>query len=157
MASPKKFKTTIAIGEKGSVFIPVPFDPDVAWGIKARHHVNGIVDGKKLRGVVERGRDGYGITMGPAWARDCGVALNTMVEVVIKPEGPQRADLAPDIVAALAANPKAAEFFDSLAQFYRKAYLTWIDATKKRPELRVERIAEMVKLLRAGKKERPKP
>src|SRR3712207_7886764 len=30
-------------------------------------------------------------------------------------------------------HPNAAAFFDSLAQFYRKAYLRWIDATKRRP------------------------
>jgi hypothetical protein len=34
-------------------------------------------------------------------------------------EGPQRADLAEDIAAALAASPAAAPFSDTLAQFYR--------------------------------------
>ena len=47
-------------------------------------------------------------------------------------------------------------FFDSLAQFYRRAYLRWIDATKRRPDLRAERIAEMIELLTAGMKERPR-
>jgi uncharacterized protein YdeI (YjbR/CyaY-like superfamily) len=37
--------------------------------------------------------------------------------------GPQRGDLADDIVAAFDASPDAAAFFDSLAQFYRRAYL----------------------------------
>ena len=73
----------------------------------------------------------------------------------IGPEGPQRDDLAPDVAAALAADPEAAAFFDSLAQFYRRGYLRWIDATKRRPELRAERIAEMVELLRSGNKQRP--
>jgi hypothetical protein len=45
---------------------------------------------------------------------------------------PQRGDIA----AALAANPAAGAFFDTLAQFYRKAYLRWIDATTRRPDLR---------------------
>ena len=69
---------------------------------------------------------------------------------------PQRTDLAEDFAAALNAEPKAAAFFDDLAQFYRKGYLAWIDATKKKPEERVRRIRETVKLLKAGKKERPK-
>ena len=72
----------------------------------------------------------------------------------IAPEGPQRDDLADDVAAALAANPDAGEFFDSLAQFYRRGYLRWIDATKRRPEQRAERIAEVVKLLMAGVMER---
>jgi uncharacterized protein YdeI (YjbR/CyaY-like superfamily) len=62
--------------------------------------------------------------------------------------------LAPDVAAALDASPAAGVFFDSLAQFYRNAFLRWIDATKRRPEQRPVRIAEMVRLLEAGKKER---
>ena len=49
----------------------------------------------------------------------------------------------------------AAAFFDSLAQFYTRAYLRWIDATKRRPDVRAARIAEMVELLKAGRKQRP--
>jgi uncharacterized protein YdeI (YjbR/CyaY-like superfamily) len=79
------------------------------------------------------------------------------VTVELHPEGPQRGDLAEDIAAALAANPAAAAFWDTLAQFYRKAYLRWIDATTRRPDLRAVRIAEVVDLLAAGVKERPRP
>ena len=50
----------------------------------------------------------------------------------------------------------AAAFFDTLAQFYRKAYLRWIDATTRRPELRAARIAEVVDLLAAEIKQRPR-
>ena len=63
---------------------------------------------------------------------------------------PQRGDLGDDISAALEANPAAAAFFDTLAQFCRKAYLRWIDATTRRPGLRAARIAEVVDLLAAG-------
>jgi len=52
---------------------------------------------------------------------------------------------------------RATTFFDTLAQFYRKAYLRWIDATKRRPDLRPARIAEVVDLLAAGINERPRP
>jgi uncharacterized protein YdeI (YjbR/CyaY-like superfamily) len=76
--------------------------------------------------------------------------------VSLEPEGPQRADLAPDVAAALDASPAAAAFFDSLAQFYRRAYLRWIDATKRRPDQRPVRIAEVIRLLEAGERERPK-
>ena len=54
------------------------------------------------------------------------------------------------------ANPAAAAFFDTLAQFYRKAYLRWIDGTTRRPDLRAARIAEVVDLLAAGVKQRPR-
>ena len=83
------------------------------------------------------------------------VAVGDTVTVEIMPEGPQRDDLADDLAAALDANPDAGAFFDSLAQFYRKAYLRWIDATKRRPEQRALRIAEVIGLLGAGVKQRP--
>jgi hypothetical protein len=43
-----------------------------------------------------------------------------------------------------------------LAQFYRKAYLRYIDATTRRPDLRAARIAEVTDLLEKGIKERPR-
>ena len=86
-----------------------------------------------------------------------GIAIGDEVMVELAPEGPQRGDLANDVANALAANPAAGAFFDTLAQFYRKAYLRWIDATTRRPDLRAARIAEVVGLLAAGVKERPRP
>jgi uncharacterized protein YdeI (YjbR/CyaY-like superfamily) len=85
--------------------------------------------------------------------RGCATAGSRPVEVVVEPEGPQRGDLAEDVATALAANPKAAAFFDSLAQFYRRAYLRWIDATKRSPQMRAQRIAQMIDLLNAGVKD----
>ncbi len=110
-----------------------------------------------LRGAVETVADGYEIVLGPAWARDRPVDTAAPVEVTLVPEGPQRDDPARDVAAALEAEPEAAAFFDSLAQLYRKAYLRWIDATKRQPEQRPVRIAEVVRLLREHQKERPKP
>jgi len=88
--------------------------------------------------------------------RDAGVATGADVLVELAPEGPQRGDLADDICAALEASPAAAAFFDTLAQFYRRAYLRYIDATTRRPDLRAARIAEVVDLLAAGVKQRPR-
>jgi len=42
------------------------------------------------------------------------------------------------------------------SQFYRKGYLRYIDATKRRPDLRTARIAEVTGLLASGIKERPR-
>jgi hypothetical protein len=61
------------------------------------------------------------------------------------------------VAAALTDDPSAGEFFDSLAQFYRRAYLRYIDATRRRPDERAARVAEVVGLLGAGIKQRPGP
>jgi len=153
--TPQRFTTTVVTGPRGRVFVPVPFDPDAVWGAKPRHHITGTVNGMGIRGVIEPLDSGYGVVLGAAWRRDRGLAPGDRIEAVLSPEGPQRDDLADDIASALAANPEAAAFFDSLAQFYRRAYLRWVDGTKRRPDLRAARIAEMVELLAAGVKQRP--
>jgi hypothetical protein len=145
--------TVVAVGRR--VYVPLPFEPDEVWGPKPQHHVHGTVNGMGVRAVVEAISDGFGIVLGLAWRRDCGVAPGDAVGVVLAPEGPQRDDLAPDLQAALDADPTAAAVFDSLAQFYRNAYLRWIDATKRHPERRAERISEVIDLLHQGIKQRP--
>jgi hypothetical protein len=149
------FKAVVGKAPGGALLIPVPFDPDAIWGKKPRHHVRGNVGPCGWRGTVDRKDDGFALKLGPAWARDNPIAPGTTVDVSLAAEGPQRDALDPDVAAALAEEPKAAAFFDGLAQFYRKAYLKWIDGTKTRPDERKRRIAELVKLLKAGVKQRP--
>jgi hypothetical protein len=151
----RAFTAVVTTDRRRRVLVPIPFDPDEAWGRKPKHHVAGTVNGMGVRAVVEPLGEGCGILLGSAWRRGCGIGPGDQVEVVLAPEGPQRGDLAPDVAAALEAEPEAGAFFDSLAQFYRRAYLRWIDATKRRPAVRAERIAAMVELLKAGDKERP--
>lgn len=151
----KSFTVTLVSDDAGRVIVPVPFSPDTAWGRKLSHRVAGSVNGHSVRGELEDRGGGVALVLGPAWRRDCGLEQGDEVKVTLVPEGPQRDSLAPDITAALDAEPEAGEFFDSLAQFYRKAFLKWIDGTKRRPDLRQVRIDEMVDLLKAGRKERP--
>jgi hypothetical protein len=152
----QRFSAVVTAGPRGRGVIAVPFDPDQVWGRKAAHPVGGSIDGRRFRGTVSPGGSGWVCTVSPSRMRDTGLAAGHQVVVELAPEGPQRGDLAEDISAALAANPAAAAFFDTLAQFYRKAYLRWIDATTRRPDLRAARVAEVVELLAAGVKERPR-
>lgn len=151
----RRFTTVVVTGAKKRVLVPMPFDPDDAWGAKTEHHVAGTVNGMAVRAVVEPLDEGCGIVLGPAWRRDCGIGPGDEVAVVLAPEGPLREDLADDIAAALESEPAAAAVFDSIAQAYRRAYLDWIDATKRRPAVRVERIEATVAYLKAGIKSRP--
>jgi hypothetical protein len=151
----RRFGATVRDGPRGRMFVPVPFDPDQEWGVKERHLVGGSVNGVRVRGTIEPFGADRGLVLGTGWRRDHRVAPGDRVEVELSPEGPLREDLAEDLATALAANPAAAAFFDSLAQFYRRAYLRWIDGTKRHPDRRAARIAEVVDLLAAGHKERP--
>lgn len=133
--------------------IPLPFDPNAVWGTKQRHHITGTINGCQVRGPLETDGSHYVLRLGAAWRRDNSVEAGAEVEVVLSPEGPQNDTLSADIAAALYAEPQAKAFFEALATFYRKGYIRWIEGAK-RPETRAARIAEMVQLLKAGKKQR---
>ena len=148
----QRFKTSVT--KAGSrTYVPIPFDPNEAWGVKQRHHITGSINGCAVRGSLGSDGSQYFLPLGAAWRRDNGVEVGAEVEVVLTPEGPQADTLAPDILAALDSEPEAKAFFESLATFYRNGYVRWIESAK-RPETHSARIAEMLSLLKAGKKQR---
>jgi uncharacterized protein YdeI (YjbR/CyaY-like superfamily) len=55
------------------------------------------------------------------------------------------------IQRALSTQPLARDFFQRLAPSYRRMYVGWIEAARK-PETRMRRLQEAVRLLAAGKK-----
>jgi hypothetical protein len=148
----QRFKTIVAkTGSRTS--IPIPFDPNAVWGVKQRHHITGTINGCAVRGSLGSDGSQYFLPLGAAWRRDTGVDAGAEVEVILEPEGPQADTLAADILAAFDHEPEARQFFESLATFYRNGYIRWIEGAK-RPETRSARIAEMLSLLKAGKKQR---
>jgi hypothetical protein len=155
--SRQRFTVRVAADPRGHALIVVPFDPDEAWGAKAVHHVNGTVNGCRVRVTLAPGDEGWGFSLNASRMLATRASVGSDAVVELAPEGPQRGDLADDIAAALNASPAAGAFFDTLAQFYRRAYLRYIDATTRRPDVRAARIAEVVGLLEDGVKQRPRP
>ena len=151
----QSFPAKVEGTEKGRAYIVLPFRPEKVWGLRPRYHVTGTINEAGVRGPLEPFARGYLLPLGPVWRRDNGVRVGDSVTVVLSPEGPQSEALAADIQAALEGEPEAARFFDGLATFYRKGYLRWIDATKRSPEMRAQRIAAFVEWMKAGKKARP--
>jgi hypothetical protein len=147
------FDTVIAVANDGRTYVPIPFDPATIWG--GARHLGGSIGACHFRGVGEDIDGQRGIAIGAAWLCDHTIKAGDRVSVILTAEGPIRTALAPDFAQALAAEPKAAAFWDELAPFYRKAHERWIDATKRRPEVRAARIAEVVALMKAGIKAKP--
>src|SRR5262245_65622434 len=116
-----RFTATVVADAKRRVLVPIPFDPDEVWGHKLAHRVAGTIDGMPVRAVVEPFGAGDAIVLGAAWRRDCGVSPGDEVAGVLTPESPQRADLAPDIGAALAAQPAGGRFCECRAERSRRA------------------------------------
>ena len=145
----KQFESSV-VRARTKTYVPVPFDPNDVWGWKVRHYVKGTVGGCSIRGLLRVEGDGYALPLGGAWLRDNRIPTSATIDVVLQPDGPQSDALAADITDALSASPEAETFFQSVAPFYRKNFLRWIDQAK-RPETRAARIAEMVAMLEAGR------
>src|SRR5689334_18658484 len=96
----------------GGIAIALPFDPSAAWGERDRYDVTGTIDGQKVRGKLLRRAGRHVLELGPAWCRAVTVTAGAAVVVVLAPEGPQIGAMAPDITAALAAEPAARRFFE---------------------------------------------
>jgi len=151
--TPQVFKTSV-LKQGSKTFIALPFNPDEVWGAKSRQQICGSINNSSVRGQLARQGGQFILVLGAAWRRDNHLEAGAEVDVVLAPEGPQLAELPPDIIQALEEEPLAFAFFESLATFYRKTYLKWI-AGARRPEIRSARIAEMISLLKAGIKQRP--
>jgi Bacteriocin-protection, YdeI or OmpD-Associated len=143
-----RFQATLRSDSRRRVYLPLPNEPEV-------RHLAGTANGMRYRGAVELIEESPALVLGPAWRRGCGLDAGDHVRFELEAEGPQRQDLAADLAAALEASSGAAAFWDELAQFYRRAYLRWIDATKRNPTLRAQRIEAVVTLLEHGVKQRP--
>src|SRR5215208_2437248 len=110
----QRFQATIV--ESGArAYVTIPFDPNEVWGVKERHYVTGSIDGCKIRGCLDAEGTQVVLPLGPAWRRDNPVAVGAEVEVVLGPDGHQSDNIAPDVAAALAAEPEARLFFESVA------------------------------------------
>ena len=144
------YTATIGAGPRGGRLIPVPFDPDAAWGAKDRHYVTGSVAGMPVRGTVAAVDGGRAIQVGPSWCQDPRVAPGQVVEVILEPEGPQFDELPEELAVALGADPDARRRFESLATFYRKGFVDPI-ASAKGADTRARRATQVVEALRAGR------
>lgn len=147
-----RYQTTVKRGDNARVYLPFPFDADEIWGRKPMYRLAGTINGMRVRGALELIDGGLRLVPGPTWRRDNGIEPGARVSVVLAAKGPQRSDVVLDIAEALEAEPTAAAFFDSLAQFYRTAFLKWINGAKRRPDVRAARVAEMVERLNTGQK-----
>jgi hypothetical protein len=150
----EKFKTKVEAGERGRVFITIPFVPSDKWGKKPRHFVKGTINTTAFSGSLGSRSGVYFFPLNKDLQDEAAVGPGDAVTVVIEPQdGAASSDLPDDLAEALTGEPKAREFLDGLSAFYRNTYLKWITEAKK-PETRAARVEQTVRLLKQGKKQR---
>ncbi len=138
---------------RGGIAIRMPFDPASVWGERDRYYLEGTINHYRVRGVVTDVDGQALLQLGPSWCRDPRVGPGATLKVSLQPEGPQLETMADDLADALRAEPRARRAFESLATFYRKGFVTWVESAK-RPETRATRITETIAALKEGRRER---
>ena len=148
--SRQTFETTVEAGERGRIFITIPFDPKSVWGKQSRYYVKGTINQSPFNGSLGV-RDG--ITFMPLnkeLQQAAHLKPGDHVTVVMESAEAVRETVPDDLQSALQTAPAAATFFDGLSAFYHNTYIEWIVSAKK-SETRRERVGKAVELLKAGK------
>jgi len=129
------FTATAQARPRGGIAIVLPFDLAEAWGDRDRYYLAGTIEQYSMRATVTPDDGDPMLALGPAWCRDPRVGPGASLRVSLHPEGPQLDTMSSDLADALRAEPDAQRFFESLATFYRNAFVTWVEGAK-RPETR---------------------
>jgi hypothetical protein len=154
--SRQEFTVTLETTDRGVVRLIMPFDPTAVWGKKARHAIQGSVNGVPFAGTLGARSGKYFVPLNKELRERAGIAPGDTVRVTVEPAdaaAPPLPSLPEDLAKALAKKPKARAFLDGLSPFYRNSYVKWIEEAK-RPETRRERVQTTVERLGQQKKQR---
>jgi hypothetical protein len=151
--SVQEFEVRVESGERGRVFIPVPFAPDQVWGKPPRYFVWGTINEAPFQGSLGVAGGHYFMPLNRDLQQRAAAGPGTRAQVRMEPGEPVRPSVPPDLERALAGAPVAARFFATLTAFQQNTYVDWIIEAR-RPEVRAGRIGEIITLLAAGHKQR---
>jgi hypothetical protein len=151
--SRQQFQATVEAGERGRVFITIPFDPPEVWGPSRRFHVRGTLEGAPFSGSLGVRQGRYFMPLNKDLQERSGAAIGKPVDVVMDTDEAQRRELPEDLAAALEGAPAARELFDGLSPFYRNQWVDWITDAKQQ-ETRAERLRQAIEQLGSGVRQR---
>jgi hypothetical protein len=149
-----EFRATLELHGKTATGITVPEEVVDALGSSRRPAVRVTINGYTYRSTVAAYRGVYMLPLSAENREGAGATAGEVLDVRIELDTePRTVDIPDDLDAALAADPKARAFFDTLSVSNQRAYTTWVDSAK-RPETRQDRVARTVALLAEGRKTR---
>jgi hypothetical protein len=148
----QRFEAVVGSGERGRVFIDLPFTPQTTWG-KAVRYVKGTLNGVEYRASIGVRGGQWFMPLNKDLQKAASLKPGDAVTVTIEPDEAQVEAMPEDFEEALQAAPDAQQFFAGLTAFQRNTYLEWI-ASAKKAETRATRVQESVRLLQAGQKQK---
>jgi Bacteriocin-protection, YdeI or OmpD-Associated/Domain of unknown function (DUF1905) len=147
---PQTFETTVESGERGRVFITIPFDTKSVWGKQSRYYVKGTLNQTPYDGSLGVRGGVVFMPLNKALQQVAHLKPGDHVTVVMELAEAVREAIPEDLKSSLQVTPEAAQFFDGLTAFYQNTYIEWIVSAKK-SETRRTRITQAVELLKSGK------
>jgi hypothetical protein len=149
MAGPYRFQGVIEAARGGGAVVLVPSDVAEALGGLRQMRVFGTLDGVEYRSSTMPYRGGLYIGVHKATRQAAGAGIGDEVEVVAtRDDSPRTLELAPELEAALTADPVLRARFEALS-FSRRRELADPVATARRPETRARRLEMALVALRA--------
>jgi hypothetical protein len=149
----QQFETQLESGERGRIFITVPFVPSAVWGKQARYYVKGTLNGFPFRGSLGTRGGTFFMPVNKELQQGAKIKPGDRVQVMMELDTPEADALPEDFSMALSADPQSKQFFDGLTPFQQNTYVKWIAGAKK-AETRELRIQEAIQLLKAGQKQK---
>jgi hypothetical protein len=143
----------VKANESGTTaFVRFPYDAKACFGQKNLAKIQCTFDGQPYRGVVADMGAGPVIALLQTIRAKIGKKPGDTVRVVVWKDDEPRIYTPPeDLAAALEANAAAKACFAGLAPSHQKAYVVWVEESKK-AETRAARVEKAVAMLAEGKK-----
>ncbi len=152
MPTSTSFRATVELGGKTATGIEVPADVVAALGSSKRPAVRVTIAGHCYRTTVASMGGRFLVPLNAENRAAAGVTAGEQVDVEIQLDtGPRVVTLPPDLDAALAGEPAARKFFESLSFTRRKEWVRWIDEAKRTPT-RTSRINQTIAALHEHKR-----
>lgn len=146
-----RFETTIELGGKTATGFEVPDEIVEALGSGKRPAVTVTVRGHTYRSTVAVMGGRYLVPLNAEHRASAGVAAGDNVVVEIELDTAERVlDVPDDLAAAIAADPEAQSFWDSISYSRRRRIVLAVEGAKA-ADTRVRRIEKSVTDLHAGK------
>lgn len=146
-----RFTTTIELGGKTATGFEVPAEVVTELGSGRKPPVRVTLGNHTYRSTVAVMDGRYMVPLSATNREQAGVAAGDGVEVTLELDtAPRELEIPADFAAALATEPEAKTFFDSLSYSNRRWHVLSVEGAKQ-AETRQRRIEKSISLLRAGK------
>ena len=149
----QRFKTKLTPAGEGGAWTGIFLTKaqSAKLGQRGRVSVALTINGTPFHAFAAPMGDGtHGIVINKKMQKEAGVGKNDTVEVTLEVDTkPRTVDVPSELAAELKRAKKAKEFFDGLAFTHQKDFVTWITDAK-RQETKDKRLAETLRLLKAG-------